>query len=279
MTRSLILLLILIGAHSSYSQEPGKGERPLKYFDSGVLFFERVFPACSDYNAAGVPNYNVVGMEGEFLSLKLGKWNWRQRLSGDIGGRKSEDLISNILFEGDYKGGFSVWSNRFSVSLGTVVSFQPTPKLEIGLPIMFCTRMTSEVGSYYLYEGQTIDPNDVASTSEVNKSNKVVINRKWMPGLKTGLELVAFPNSALSLLCRVNYQYFGWRDVYDVSTAKLNPVNNEITVDHDRVWSTPEWGITIGLKYYFYKVSKSVQSNRTKKEDNPKVILTPKKRQ
>ncbi|MCB9223966.1 MAG: hypothetical protein R2780_06815 [Crocinitomicaceae bacterium] len=276
MNKILLFIFCVVGALGLAQSNTAK---KLKYFDSGMIFFERDFPGNRNYNRAGVPNYNVMGMEGEFLSIKKNKWRWKQKITGDIGGRKTDDLISNIEFEGGYLGGFRVWSNRFSTSLGSVVAYQPNPKLEIGIPLMFCARMTSEVGSYYLYEGQNIDPNDQTSAHDANNANRILINRKWIPGFKTGCEMVAFPNSEVSFVFRFNYQYFGWRDVYDVSTAKLIPATNEIIVNNTRVWNTSEWGFSIGLRYYFIEVRKSRSEPKQKKEDDPNVILTPKKRQ
>ena len=82
----------------------------------------------------------------------------------------------------------------------------------------------------------------------------------------------------MSIVGRVNWNYFGWRDVYDLSTATLNPANSTVDVAHDRVWSTPEWGFTVGLRYYFVSSGK-VETERKQKKDDPNVILSPKKRQ
>ena len=271
-----LFILVLLMTVCSYSQK--SNERELKYFDSGTIMFERIFPACSDYKAAGIPNFNNFGMEGEFFSVDWGKWKWKQKASFLLGGKKTDDLIPNIEFEGGYLGGFAVWQNRFSASLGTVFAFQPNPRIEIGIPLMFTTRYTSVVGNYYLYDGQSVDEGDIVEGYEASSANRVVIDRKWMPGFRTGIEVVGGPNGPLSLLARINYQYFGWRDVYDVGTAQM--VNGDVQVAHDRVWSTPEWGFSIGLRYTMYTVRKTTTKSkpRDKKKDEP-VILEPKKRQ
>lgn len=277
--RIFFSVLLVIVSFSAISQQHSN-DRQLKYFDSGTMFFERTFPACSDYNKAGVPNFNAIGMEGEFLSIPLGQWNWRQRVSATLGGRETIDLIPNIQFQGGYEGSLAVWSNRFSVSLGTVIAFQPNPNLEIGIPLMFTTRMTSNIGRYYLYDGQNVNEEDIVESHEAGSANRIVIDRKWMPGFKTGLEIVAWPNNHFSAMIRMNYQYFGWRDVYDIATAQLNSANNSIDVSHTRVWSTPEWGFSLGLKYYFIRVSDREHERKTKvKEKKDPVILVPEKRQ
>lgn len=277
--RILVTSLLICIAFSVLSQQK-PGDKRLKYFDSGTMFFERTFPACKDYNAAGVPNFNAIGLEGEFLSLTFGQWNWRQRVSATLGGKETVDLIPNIQFQGGYEGGLSVWSNRFSASLGTVIAYQPNPNLEIGIPLMFTARMTSNVGKFYLYDGQDVDDSDIVESYEASSANRIVIDRKWMPGFKTGLEIVAWPNNFLSGTFRINYQYFGWRDVYDISTAQLNASDGSINVSHDRVWSTPEWGFSIGLKYYFVRASTETHQpeRKERKKENP-VILVPEKRQ
>ena len=279
MKATFIIFLLLISG-LTFSQDTSADRRPLKYFDSGTFLFERILPACTDYNAAGVPNFNVLGLEGEFLSYTFGQWRWSQRVGGTYGWRETEELISDIEFEGGYTGAFSVWDHHFNLYLGTSIAFQPHPKLEIAIPIQFSARLTRGVGKYYLYDGQNIDPSDEVDAQEANSANKVVIYSKWMPGLKTGVEVVGFPNSDLSVVGRLNYQYYGWRDVFNTATGTLNPVNQTVNFESDRVWSTPEWGFSIGLRYYFIsKHSSSTRKKPKEKEDKPNVILSPKKRQ
>lgn len=275
---SILTLVLLFATYTSAQKTKDDNTRELKYFDSGSIFFERIFPACKDYKVAGIPNFNNFGMEGEFFSVDWGKWKWKQKASFLLGGKKTDDLIPNIAFEGGYTGGFSVWQNRFSTSLGTVFAFQPTPNIEIGIPLMFTARYTSVVGRYYLYDGQEVNEADVVESYEASSANKVVINRKWMPGFRTGVEFVAGPNGPISLLARINYQYFGWRDVYNISNAEM--INGSVQVPHDRVWSTPEWGFSIGVRFTAYTVKKSSTKHKPKekKKDEP-VILDPEKRQ
>ena len=154
------------------SQSPDS--RPLKYFDSGTIIFERVLPACTDYNAAGVPNYTIGGLEGDFLTLTFGQWNWKQRVSGTLGWREINDLVSDIEFEGGYTGGMNGFSTRFGFSLGTVISYQPNPKLEISIPVSFLARRTSEYGRYFLYPGQAVNEVDEVENHDANSANKVI---------------------------------------------------------------------------------------------------------
>ena len=270
---STIIVLVCVCAQA----QPSKDARPFKYFESVSMFYERTLPACTDYNAAGVPNWHSFGMEGEFLCMTFGQWRWKQRISGTFGGANSENLITGIQFEGGHTGAFSVWSSRYTGNVGTVIAFQPTPKLELSIPIMFATRLTTDVGRFHLNDGATVDPAEEVSNHEANSANKVIIDRKWMPGFKTGFEIVGMPNDHWSAFARIDYQYFGWRDVYDISSGRLNSANGTVDFTSDRVWSTPEWGLSLGIRFYFYTVGKSEHKRKDTKDD-PNVILEPKKR-
>ncbi|MBD3638892.1 MAG: hypothetical protein HUJ25_16180 [Crocinitomicaceae bacterium] len=278
--RYFLVYIITVICFSGFGQSNEENTRPLRYFESGTMFYDRIFPACSDYNAAGVPNFNSFGLEGEFLAYTFGQWRWKQMVSGLFAGKEVPDLVENIEFQGGYLGGFSAWTKRFSGSIGSVMAFQPHPKLEIGLPVMFTVRLTKQHGYFYAYEGQGIDPEDEVSPELANTANSMLISKKWMPGFKTGLEVVGFPNSIFSVVGRINYQYFGWRDVVDLSTAKLNASAGTVDFTSDRVWSTPEWGFSLGVRFYFVTVREhDTKTKRDPDKKDGKVILTPEKRQ
>lgn len=237
-----------------------------KWINSFDIDFNMVYPIAPDYIKSPIENHWGLGFQFNVLSFPIGKHvEISQQLGYTFGGKNYKTLVDDVLFEGGYTGGLRVDYYRGNFYGGSTVRIFLNKNLQLNFPFNLAGRFVNYQGQYYLDENQTINPEDIALGEQSGpKIEKFYRNFSW--GFKTGVEFAVGVNGEASLFARLNYQYFGPRDVYDVQGVS-HPNDGPITFPVTSVNNSSELGFSLGIRAYGFRIGKHEDKPRDKQPD------------
>lgn len=238
---------LLLSAHALAQYGPVTNDE-CRVRASTNVEFNKFYPSFDNYNHANVENFGAIGIHANFLKFYFGNFNVSHQFGFNHGFKNYTELVEDIVFEGDYNGGFSATSKRTEWFAMSKIGYQPFRQIEFNAYGGFSTRISKYEGEYFLYPGQVIAEEDLVSSSEAEEANSNIIYKKFNVGLKGALEMSLFPNAEFSPYIKVSYQQYGRRDVYSMSDAALNTTSGNIDIPNVSVANTSDWGVAIGLR-------------------------------
>ncbi|MEX1002062.1 MAG: hypothetical protein WDZ35_08100 [Crocinitomicaceae bacterium] len=272
-----IFIAFLMTPTFGMSQIDSTKEKPFRYINSLEVDYLRVFPLTKEYINSPIERHWGVGIQANIFSFPISpKVDMRFHIGGNYGGKNYHNLIDNVSFEGGYTGGLRVDYFRGCFWIGSTVGFQAHRKFRINFPFSYAVRWVNYSGIYYLHDFQSIKSEDLEADNGDSGSNIENYYRKFSQGFKTGVEISSNPSHQFSLFARLNLQFFGERDVFDVESVS-HPNNGPITFDTYQINNSSEIGFSLGVRVYVYRLKKGELEKRPK-EKKPDIELNPDRR-